>query len=216
MARQYAMDPVFIDLLYQSLETAQSGIRVYTQAVTCAVNKELREEWRLYLKQLRRHEQVLLSVFEATRLDPLTPTSGRKAVVCISNALVATMQQAQQTATRAQCEMVASECIVLVETRDRANWALLAHISKYADAPLKELLSKAVDSVEEEVDRHLMHTQGWMRELWLQALGYAALLPPPDGIIDQTDTRSARPVLGTQQPGTFQTQAPPERRLSVA
>jgi hypothetical protein len=216
MARQYALDPVLIDLLYQSLETAQSGIRVYTQAVTCALNNELREEWRLYLKQLRRHEQVLLSVFEAIRLDPVTHTPGRDAVACIGNALVATMQKAQQTATRAQSEVVASECIVLVETKDRANWALLAHIAKYADGTLKELLSWAVDSVEDEVDRHLVHTQGWMRELWMQALGYAALLPPPDGLIDQKDTALAGPVLGMQQPGSFQRQVRPERRLSVA
>jgi hypothetical protein len=214
MSRQYAMDPAFIELLYQSLETAQSGIRVYTQAVTCAVNKELREEWRFYLKQLRQHEQVLLSIFEATRLDPSTSTSGRTAVVCISDALVATMQQAQLTAPRAQCEIVASDCIVLVETKDRANWALLAHISKYAEEPLKQLLARAVDSVEDEVGRHLMHTQGWMRELWMQALGYAALLPPPDGL-DAAEMGQMQPAGNPQHHG-FARHVYPGVRLEVA
>lgn len=214
MAR-YSMDPALIELLYQSLETAQSGIKVYAQALTCALNKDLGAEWRSYLEQLRRHEQVLLSIFAATRLEPSIRTPGRDAVTCIGNALTATMQQAQQTATRKQAEVVASECVVLVEIKDQANWALLAHTAKYAEEPLKELLSKAVDSVEDEVDRQLMHTQGWMRELWMQELGYAALLPPPDGL-GEIEPGMTRQAPGSRSPDGFARHGHPEERLGVA
>lgn len=215
MARQYALDPALIELLYQSLETAQSGIKVYTQALACALNKDLGAEWRSYLEQLRRHEQVLLSIFIATRLEPLIRTPGRDAVTCIGDALIATMRQAQQTATRKQAEVVASECIVLVEIKDQANWALLAHIAKYVEEPLKELLSRAVDSVEDEVDRRLMHTQGWMRELWMQALGYAALLPPPDGL-GGIALDMARHAPDSRSHDGFARHGHPEERLGVA
>jgi hypothetical protein len=34
--------------------------------------------------------------------------------------------------------------------------------------------------VEQEEDEHLYHTSGWTRELWIEALGMPAVLPPPE------------------------------------
>lgn len=31
-------------------------------------------------------------------------------------------------------------------------------------------------------DHHLYHTTGWTRELWIQALGFPAVLPPPEEV----------------------------------
>ncbi len=182
MASKDPMDSALVDLLYQSLETEQGGIKIYEQALTCAMNKDLHEEWKGYLEETRRHEQVLLAIFDATGLDPETRTSVRDVVAGIGKSLVAAMKQAQSVATRAQAEIVACECVVLAETKDHANWELLAHVAKQVKGPLKELLSKAVESVEDEEDHHLFHTRGWMRELWLQALGHKAVLPPPEEI----------------------------------
>jgi hypothetical protein len=36
--------------------------------------------------------------------------------------------------------------------------------------------------VENEEDEHLYHTSGWTRELWIQALGMPAVLPPPEEV----------------------------------
>jgi rubrerythrin len=176
------MDSALVDLLYQALETEQGGIKIYEQALTCAINKDLHKEWSEYLEETRRHEQVLLAVFDATGLDPETRTTGRDVVAGIGKSLVAAMRHAQSVATRAQAEIVACECVVLAETKDHANWELLAHVAKQAKGPVKDLLTKAVESVEDEEDHHLFHTRGWMRELWLQALGYDAVLPPPEEI----------------------------------
>jgi hypothetical protein len=41
-------------------------------------------------------------------------------------------------------------------------------------------LSEACDQVEEEEDEHIYHSKGWCRELWIQALGMDAVLPPPE------------------------------------
>jgi hypothetical protein len=40
----------------------------------------------------------------------------------------------------------------------------------------------AYEQVEGEEDEHLYHTTGWTRELWIQALGMPAVLPPPEEI----------------------------------
>lgn len=49
-------------------------------------------------------------------------------------------------------------------------------------------LKKAYDEVEDEEDRHLHHTMGWARELWIQFLGMPAVLPPPE---EKKDVESA-------------------------
>ena len=37
------------ELLYQSLETELGGVQVYTTALRCAENDDLKEEWEEYL-----------------------------------------------------------------------------------------------------------------------------------------------------------------------
>jgi hypothetical protein len=37
-------------------------------------------------------------------------------------------------------------------------------------------------------DEHLYHTTGWTRELWIQALGMKAVLPPPE---EEKDVKTA-------------------------
>lgn len=37
-----------------------------------------------------------------------------------------------------------------------------------------------MEAVEDEEDEHLYHTKGWCRELWMEALGLRAVLPPPE------------------------------------
>ena len=38
------------ELLYQALETELGGEQVYTTAIQCARNDELKEEWQKYLE----------------------------------------------------------------------------------------------------------------------------------------------------------------------
>jgi len=49
-------------------------------------------------------------------------------------------------------------------------------------------LKKAYDEIEEQEDEHLYHSQGWARELWIQALGMKPVLPPPE---EEKDVHSA-------------------------
>jgi hypothetical protein len=44
------------------------------------------------------------------------------------------------------------------------------------------VVRQAVDEVENQEDEHLYHTKGWCRELWIQALGMPAVLPPPEEV----------------------------------
>jgi hypothetical protein len=49
-------------------------------------------------------------------------------------------------------------------------------------------LKEAHRKVEDQEDEHLYHTAGWSRELWVDALGMPAELPPPE---EEKDVKSA-------------------------
>jgi len=170
------------ELLYQALETELGGIQIYETAIRCAVNDDLRKEWTVYLDETRTHRKVLLNVFEELGLDPDTSTPGRKVVGHIGKSLVKAMEMALAAGDPAAAELVAGECVVLAETKDHLNWELIGHVAKHGKGPHVKVLQAAFEAVEQDEDHHLYHTQGWTRELWIQSLGFPAVLPPPEEI----------------------------------
>ena len=87
----------------------------------------------------------------------------------------------------AAAQIVAAECVTLAETKDHLNWELIGQITKNA-ADESGVLKRAYDQVESEEDEHLYHTSGWTRELWIEALGMPAVLPPPE---EEQDVKTA-------------------------
>jgi glycine/serine hydroxymethyltransferase len=168
------------DLLYQMLETEMGGVQVYKAAIQCAVNDDLKEEWEKYLDQTMNHEQVLRDLFERLGLDAGVETPGRKVVRHIGKSLVMSMEMAQQGGKPEAAELVACEAVVSAETKDHLNWELLSKYAQSNEGDKAEALQAACDAVEDEEDEHVYHSKGWCRELWIQALGMPAVLPPPE------------------------------------
>ena len=170
------------ELLYQALETELGGVKIYETAVRCAVNEDLRKEWGEYLEETRHHVQVLLDVFAKLDLDPEAQTPGRQVVAHLGESLVDAMEMARAAGDEAAAELVAGECVVLAETKDHMNWELIGHVGKNADGDDAKVLLAAYEEVEDDEDHHLYHTTGWTRELWIESLGFPAVLPPPEEI----------------------------------
>jgi hypothetical protein len=168
------------ELVLQALQTEQGGIEVYETAVECAMNDDLREEWSKYLEQTRHHEQVVLDLCDSLGIDPKQESAGRDVVRHIGESLVQAMRKARAEAEPAAAQLVAAECVVLAETKDHLNWELLGEISRREKGEAKKALKDACGEVEQDEDKHLYHTQGWTRELWLDTLGLPAVLPPPE------------------------------------
>lgn len=175
------------DFLYQVLETELGGVEVYRMAILCAKNDELKEEWTKYLAQTERHVEVVRGVFATLGLDPEATTPGRQIVRDKGKALLSAMQKALKDAPLA-AQIVAAECVVDAETKDHGNWELVGALAKNATGAAKKALTDAYDEVEDQEDEHLYHTKGWCRELWLEALGLPAVLPPPE---DKRDVKTA-------------------------
>lgn len=176
------------ELLYQALETELGGVQIYTKAVECAVNDDLKEEWEKYLEQTTRHVEIVKDIFTAANLDTEAETPGRGVVRHIGESLVKAMEMAQQAGDPAAAQLVAAECVVLAETKDHLNWELLGEAAKKQKGELGKVMKEAQDEVEEQEDEHLYHTTGWTRELWIESLGMPAVLPPPE---EEKDVKTA-------------------------
>ena len=176
------------ELLYQALETELGGVQVYKTAVRCAVNDDLKQEWEEYLEQTQHHVRIVENVFARLELDPGAETPGRLVVRHIGQSLVKAMQMALDGGKPEAAEIVAAECVVLAETKDHLNWELIGELAKTAKGEKGAALKDAHEEVEEEEDEHLYHTTGWTRELWIQALGMPAVLPPPE---EEKDVKTA-------------------------
>ena len=179
MPNDKLQETVPVDLLYQALETEKGGVQIYSTALRCVINQDLKKEWNKYLEQTKTHVQVVTDILRELGLDPSAETPGRKVVRYIGSSLVKAMELALRCADPQAAQIVAAECVVLAETKDHLNWELIGELVKSADATL---LKTAHDQIEDEEDEHLYHTTGWTRELWIEALGMPAVLPPPEEV----------------------------------
>ena len=170
------------ELLYQSLETELGGVQVYTTALRCVENDDLKEEWEKYLEQTKNHVQIMEDVLTKLDLDPNEETPGRNVVRTIGEALVESMEMALAEGEPGAAQLVAAEAVVLAETKDHQNWHLIGEVVKKVKGDVAKILKEAHDQVEDQEDEHLYHTKGWCRELWIESLGMKAVLPPPEEV----------------------------------
>ena len=176
------------ELLLQALVHERGGTLVYSTALECVVNDDLRSEWEKYLEQTARHVDILTTACLAMGLDPDEMTPGCQIVHHNGKALVVAMKMALANGDRAAAQLVACDCVLLAETKDHANWELIGQCAKGMEGDAAAVLKDAYDEVEDEEDEHLYHTKGWCRELWLDTLGLKAVLPPPE---EKRDVKTA-------------------------
>jgi hypothetical protein len=98
------------------------------------------------------------------------------------------MEMALEADEPEAAELVATECVVHAETKDHLDWELIGILAGKAKGAAGQALKEAYQKVEDQEDEHLYHTAGWSRELWIQALGLPAVLPPPE---EEKDVKTA-------------------------
>lgn len=168
------------ELVLQSLEHELGGVKVYATALKCVVNGDLKKEWEKYRRETEEHVATLEALCKSLGINAKKETPGRAVVRQNGEALVAAMKLALSGGDPAAAQIVACECVVLAETKDHADWQLLGKCADYIDGAKGEAIRAAYEAHEDQEDEHLYHTRGWCRELWLEALGLNAVLPPPE------------------------------------
>jgi ferritin-like metal-binding protein YciE len=168
------------ELLLQSLEHEMGGVKVYQTALKCAQNEELQEEWEKYEQETETHVQILHDVFSALQLDTEEQSPGRAIVRETGMRLIRNMEEALKGGDPAAAQLVACECVTIAELKDHFNWELIGQAGKALGGAEGKALTAAYNEVEDQEDEHFYHSRGWCRELWLEALGMKAVLPPPE------------------------------------
>jgi hypothetical protein len=172
------------ELLLQSLEHEIGGTQVYKTAIGCAVNKDLKAEWNKYLAETEQHVATLTEVCTKLGIDPKRETPGRAVVRHLGKALVEAMKMARAAGDPAAAQLVACECVVNAETKDHLDWVLIGKCADHLDGADAAVLEAAYNTIEDQEDEHLYHSKGWCRELWIESLGIAAVIPPPEERLD--------------------------------
>jgi ferritin-like metal-binding protein YciE len=168
------------ELLLQALEHEMGGVKVYQTALKCVQNEELQEEWERYEQETETHVQILHDVFSALNLDPEEQSPGRTIVREMGMRLVRSMEEALQAGEPAAAQLMAAECVTIAELKDHFNWELIGQCAQNMSGAEGKALKGAYGEVEDQEDEHFYHSRGWARELWLEALGMKAVLPPPE------------------------------------
>ncbi len=168
------------ELILQSLEQEIEGERIYDTALECAVNGDLRDKWSKYLDETKMHTAVLMQICEALFIDPEKETTGRAVVRHVGTALEEAMKLARSSGDARAAELVASECVVLAETKDHLDWELLGKCAQHMNGRAGKALHSAYVRIEDQEDAHLYQTKGFCRELWIKSLGMNPVLPPPE------------------------------------
>ena len=168
------------ELILQSLEHERGGVKIYETALKCVQNEELQEEWERYEQETETHVQILHDVFSALNLDPEEQSPGRTIVREMGMRLVRSMEEALQAGEPAAAQLMAAECVTIAELKDHFNWELIGQCAQNMSGAEGKALKGAYGEVEDQEDEHFYHSRGWARELWLEALGMKAVLPPPE------------------------------------
>src|SRR3569832_272534 len=105
------------ELVLQSLAHEKGGMEIYTTALQCVLNEDLKDEWQRYLEQARTHVSALEGVCQALGIDPTQESPGRDVVRGVGQALVQAMQKAQAAGDASAAEIVACEAVVLAEAK---------------------------------------------------------------------------------------------------
>lgn len=178
------------ELLLQALEHELGGVQVYTTALKCVRNAELKKEWQHYLTETKRHVTVLEQLCGQLGVNASKETPGRGVVRYLGKSLVEAMNMALAAGDPTGAELVACECVVLAETKDHQNWTLLGKCAQQLEGDEADAVAAAYAEIEDQEDEHLYHSRGWCRELWIQSLGIPAVVPPPE------ETRKVRTAIG--------------------
>ncbi len=188
---------VLLDKLSEFLMVEQGGLQLYTVAAARTTNATLKKRYQEFGTETAQHRQVLVQLIERLGGDPsyISPTARvaqfKGAKLLESSACLAGLSQAELEANDL-------ENVLLAETKDHADWELLAQLVEQVDeAGVKQALQAAVSEVESQEDEHLTWARETLSQLSLQLLTTG---PAPSPERWQRVSNSCSPPSHTSRP----------------
>ncbi len=170
------------ELLYQALETEIGGLSIYETALACAVNEDLKKGVAGLSRRNPHASPRAADRVRAVGAGSRTPAARPGGGAPYRRGAGQGHEDGDQRGRRQRG----------AAGRDRMRGAGRNQGSRELDADRRgrdqhggtegKVLKQAYDAVVTDEEHHLYHTKGWSRELWIDALGYPAVLPPPEEV----------------------------------
>jgi len=200
-----------MDLLSEFLAVEEGGQKLYEKALELVFDSEVKTKFREFLKQTMTHQKILTEIISNLDGNPNSQSHTHKIATQKAEALLRTM--GDPGLSRDQNQLNAMENIVLAETKDHADWELLGKITRQTtDNGLREVLSPAAKTVEQEEDEHLNWTRKKLGELQMAALGQNRK-PDASGNGHDSEHHTSRPTTFAKRPRANTT---PRRKSGAA
>ena len=179
--------PVLMDKLSEFLMVEQGGLELYRVAASRCSRPELRQRYEEFGRETAHHREVLTQLIERLGGDP-NYVSPPARVAQFKAAKLLESSLAVDGLSLQEIEVNDLENVLLTETKDHADWHLLAETARQladpkmtdrlkqaatglmsGSAPLdlgtvRQAIQEAVDEVESDEDEHL----SWAREMLTQ------------------------------------------------
>ncbi len=146
---------VLLDKLSEFLMVEQGGFQLYKVLAERTQIENLRQKYIEFGEETSRHREILTSVITSLGGDPgyvspLARVAQMRGEQMLSLAIVADGLSPEEY------EAVGLECVLLAETKDQADWSLLAQLIESApEGPDRDAMVAAVEEVESQEDEHL-------------------------------------------------------------
>jgi hypothetical protein len=151
---------IMLDKLSEFLMVEQAGYQLYTVVAGRASDPAIQERYLEFGCETSNHRRILAELIQTLGGDPdyVSPT-----------ARVAQVRGAQMLEIACKCsglsaeelELADLESVVLAETKDSADWELLAQLAgQLSPGPEQTALQAAVDEVLAQEDEHV----GWAKQ----------------------------------------------------
>jgi hypothetical protein len=151
------------DLLSSFLAHERCGVHLYRTVAGASENPVLKNGYERFLGQTEHHVAVLEELIARLGGNPLYVSPSARLVHSMNDHLTAGVVLAAGSADVLDREMAMLEAVVLAETKDHADWSLLASLAEKApEGEVRRALRAAVDEVEDEEDEHIT----WAKDMW--------------------------------------------------
>jgi hypothetical protein len=183
----------FDSLLYQWLESELGCARVYEAALNCTLEEQPQKQWQQNLAQTRQHAQIVRDLLEEQGLAPDANVPARWSARVVTQGLLKAIEAARAGGNAREALLTAAECVVEAETKSHMNWEVVQILCASLDGKVKAALDPICQQIAAQGSQRLYRSSGWARELWLDALGLLAQLPPAEELKQvETATSAAR------------------------
>ena len=169
---------IILDKLSEFLMVEECGFHLYQVVAGRTKTPKLKAKYQEFGRETSHHREVLVNLITQVGGDPnyISPSAR---VVQFKAAKLLESSLAVDGLSQEEIEMSDLENVLLAETKDHADWHVLAQMAEQASGKMKEALQKAVEEVESQEDEHFT----WARETLTQmtlSMANESKAPPPE------------------------------------